>query len=206
MTFISKRLFVIRHLLGRYFFPSQCLQIPPIFFVLLSSILLISLFLLYSAGRGLAPWCWRQFLHCALGSYALFIVASVPIRLWYSFSYGFFLFSAALLAFTSVCGIAGMGAQRWLHIAFLKFQPSELMRIALILALARYFHDHPVVYDRSPSRSWLRKMGKTFAIPCGLVVFPVVLTLGQPDLGTASLLAISACSVFFLREYRGLFS
>jgi rod shape determining protein RodA len=86
-------------------------------------------------------------------------------------------------------GIIGMGAQRWINLVFFQFQPSELMRISLILALARYFNDNPVAEQLQ-----LNKL----VIPIALVIVPVFITIKQPDLGTAMLLLIGSGGLFFV--------
>ncbi|GHS93649.1 hypothetical protein AGMMS49949_07000 [Alphaproteobacteria bacterium] len=130
----------------------------------------------------------------------MLFISVTPIRLWYSFAYGLYFLSLGLLLLTAVCGHIGMGAQRWIRLAFIQFQPSELMRISLILGLARIFHDAPLVdsFDiQNPSApSFLQKL----ILPSFFVALPVLLTLEQPDLGTALLLLLSGGVLFFFAE------
>jgi rod shape determining protein RodA len=119
------------------------------------------------------------------------VIASTPIRLWYSFAYVCYVFALGGLALTAVLGSIGMGAQRWLTIASIRFQPSELMRIALILAIARRVCEVPV-----------REQSRKLFIPCMMAIVPVLITIKQPDLGTAMLLAASSISVFFFAGMR----
>ena len=86
-------------------------------------------------------------------------------------------------------GFIGMGAQRWIDLGVIQLQPSELMKIALIVALARYFHG-------LPSENTGRLMN--LIAPAGLIMVPVVLVLKQPDLGTAMMLLASGGILLFL--------
>jgi rod shape determining protein RodA len=86
-----------------------------------------------------------------------------------------------------------MGARRWLHLGLFNLQPSELMKIAMVLALARYFHGGSMEDVRRPS--WL-------LVPLVMVAVPMALVLRQPDLGTALILAISAAAMLFLAGVR----
>jgi rod shape determining protein RodA len=90
-------------------------------------------------------------------------------------------------------GVIGMGAQRWIDLGFIQLQPSELMKIAMIVALAHYFHCLPA-----------ENTGRIIdlIVPAGLIVVPVVLVLKQPDLGTAMMLLITGAIIFFLAGVR----
>ncbi|PKP99582.1 MAG: rod shape-determining protein RodA, partial [Alphaproteobacteria bacterium HGW-Alphaproteobacteria-12] len=94
----------------------------------------------------------------------------------------------AMLVAVEVIGFVGMGAQRWLNLGFVSVQPSEIMKVTLILALARYFHGL-TLEEVSRIRNLL--------IPLGLVGAPVALVVLQPDLGTAILLIATGAVLFF---------
>jgi rod shape determining protein RodA len=173
----------------RLFRKEQLLGIPRFFLLILIGIAGISLLLLYSAGNGFSLWCSRQLIRFIIGFSCLFFFAATSIRLWYSFAYGMYALSLLSLLATSFMGIIGMGAQRWLNLIFFQFQPAEFMRIALILALARYFNDNKITWQFD-----LKKL----VIPIVLVLLPVAITLKQPDLGTALLLLIGSCCLFFV--------
>ncbi|MDR0632996.1 MAG: rod shape-determining protein RodA [Holosporales bacterium] len=149
----------------------------------------MSLVLLYSAGGGFSQWCSKQLIRFLLGFFLLFVISMTQIRLWYSFAYGLYVFSLLCLLLTSFMGVIGMGAQRWINFVFFQFQPSEIMRISLILALARYFNDNPVTEQ-------LRL--RALVIPLVLIAIPVLITIKQPDLGTAMLLLIGGGGLFFI--------
>src|SRR3989339_176381 len=96
---------------------------------------------LYSAGGGnLDPWASKQILRFLFSFAVMIFVAMVNIQWWYKLSYIAFLVGLLLLAYVEVMGHIGMGAQRWINLGFMNLQPSELMKIAAVMALAKYFH------------------------------------------------------------------
>ena len=71
---------------------------------------------------------------------ALFVAALIDVRIWYRYAYLGYFAVLALLVAVEVAGSMGMGAQRWIDLKVIQLQPSEIMKVALVLALARYFH------------------------------------------------------------------
>lgn len=169
----------------------QLRSIHPLFGIVLGGILSLSFLLLYSAGKGLSPWCLRQLIHLVLGLGAMAFVASFHIRVLVGYANLFYGLALLCLLATTFLGVVGMGAQRWISLGFIKFQPSELMRLALILALAKQLFDTPL------TEGW-----KAYLVPMGLILLPVLLTLEQPDLGTAMLLTLSGGAMFFFAGAR----
>ncbi|MDR0625266.1 MAG: rod shape-determining protein RodA [Holosporales bacterium] len=157
-----------------------------LFFFVLASIMAISLLLLFSAGGGTGQWCWKQALRFVCGFSAMLLFAAVPVRFWHRFAYGLYAISLLALLATSFLGVIGMGAQRWLKVGFIQFQPSEFIRITSILAIARFFSDNPSVAL------------KNLLTPSLLIMVPVLITVKQPDLGTAMLLLAGGVGMFFL--------
>ena len=150
----------------------------------------IGVAMLYSAADGsLEPWAAKQTLRFAIGLLVMLGVALTDLRHWFRAAY--WLYAAALLLVVAVDlrGFAGMGAQRWIDLGVIQLQPSELMSIALALALARYFHG---LADED-SRRLLYLVGPAF-----LIVLPAVLVLKEPDLGTALMLLMSGAVLFFV--------
>ena len=174
--------------LNKILFFDQIYRIPGAFLLLILSIVFISLILLYSAGGGIDGWCLKQFFRFLIGFFLMITVALTPIKTWYSISYILYAISLACLLLTSFLGVIGMGAQRWINLFFIQFQPSELMRIALIITLARYFNDNTISEKFNI---------KQLLIPIFLVLVPVLITMEQPDLGTAMLLLICSGAMFF---------
>jgi len=108
-------------------------------------------------------------------------------------SYLIFGVGVVLLIAVELFGRIGMGAQRWLDLGVIHVQPSEIMKISLVLTLARYFHG--LSYEEVGQIRWL-------VLPLAIVLFPVILVIKQPDLGTAMLLLASSGAVFFFAGVR----
>ena len=96
--------------------------------------------MLYSAANGsYEPWAWRQMVRFGVGLTMMLVLAMIDIRVWLRYAYVIYALALALLALVEVMGIVGMGAQRWVDLRIVQLQPSEIMKVALVLALARYF-------------------------------------------------------------------
>ena len=150
--------------------------------------------LLYSAGRGdWDPWAWRQAVRFAMSLGILLFIALIDIRFWLRVSYLAYGGALAMLLAVEIMGQIGMGAQRWINLGFFVLQPSELMKIALVLALARYFHGLT-----------LHQVGRPLVLlpPLIMVLVPVGLVLLQPNLGTAMLLLLGSGAMFFVAGVR----
>jgi rod shape determining protein RodA len=146
--------------------------------------------MLYSAAGGsFDPWASRQLVRFGIGAAIMLAIACVDIRFWLRAAYPVYGVALLMLLAVDLMGVMAMGAQRWVDIGFLQLQPSELMKIALVLALARYFHG----LGADDNRRLVKLL-----VPIGMIVLPVGLVLEQPDLGTAVLLSLSGVVVFFL--------
>ena len=149
----------------------------------------IGIVMLYSAANGSwEPWAFPQLMRFGLGFFVMMFLAFMDIRIFLRFSYLFYFAVLGLLFIVEVSGYVGMGAQRWINLGFMKLQPSELMKIALVMALARYFNS--VTLQKIESI-------KGVIIPLIMVMIPVALVLMQPDLGTALMLLFTAGAMFF---------
>lgn len=145
---------------------------------------------LYSvAGGSMDPWAMRHVMRLIVGFAMLFGLALVPSAVWMRMAYPIYIVALILVAAVLVRGTQALGAQRWLVLGPISLQPSELMKFALILVLARYFHQLPA-----------RNITKPLAvlIPLAMVVMPMLLILKQPDLGTAVLLGVTGLTLVFL--------
>jgi rod shape determining protein RodA len=160
------------------------------FIVLITLVASIGFVSLYSAASGnMQPWATSQMAKFAMGLVGLVITAVIDIRIWMRLAYPIFLAVLALLLYVDIHGHTSMGAQRWIDLGFLKLQPSELMKIAIVMTLARFFQGATPEDVRNP----------LFLIaPLGLLAAPVALVLLQPDLGTAMMLVIVAGAMFFI--------
>jgi len=169
-------------------------QIHWLFVLLLCVTAAIGIVMLYSAGNGrFDPWASRQVVRFAVGLVLLIVVAVIDIRLWFRYAYAFYFLALVLLVAVEIAGSIGMGAQRWIDVGFATVQPSEVMKIGIVLALARYFHGLTVEEVGNPIR---------LVPPLLLVVAPVGLVLRQPDLGTAVILVAAGGILFFLAGVR----
>ncbi|HVH80792.1 MAG TPA: rod shape-determining protein RodA, partial [Stellaceae bacterium] len=162
--------------------------------MLLCLISTVGFAMLYSAANGnWQPWASKQMARFAIAFIPMIAAALIDIRYWFRISYWLFALAMVLVIAVDLRGVIGMGAQRWIDLGVIQLQPSELMKIALIVALARYFHS--VSTENAP------RIIDLF-IPVGLVVVPAVLVLKQPDLGTAMMLLASGAIIFYLAGVR----
>lgn len=159
------------------------------FLLLLGLIASIGFAMLYSVAEGsFSPWALRQAARFGIGVCIMISVAMIDLRLWMRLAYPLYGLALAMLVAVEVIGFVGMGAQRWLDLGFISIQPSEVMKVTLILALARYFHGL-TLEEVSRFRNLL--------LPLALVAVPVALVVMQPDLGTAILLIATGGVLFF---------
>ena len=158
--------------------------------VLLTAVSCVGFLMLYSvAGGSFSPWAEPQIRRFGLGMAVMFGVAMVPIYFWRNMALVAYGGSLALLVFVEFFGSIGMGAQRWIDLGFMRLQPSEVMKIALVMLLAAY-------YDRLPLNKTSRPLW--VLIPILIILLPTGLVLMQPDLGTAILLMTAGGLIMFL--------
>lgn len=154
----------------------------------------VGLAMLYSAANGnMEPWASRQFARFCVGLVVMLTIALIDIRIWMRYAYVFYAVTLGLLGIVEVAGTVGMGAQRWLNLGYFNLQPSELMKIALVLSLARYFHGGSIEDVGRPTY---------LIIPLLMIALPSVLVLRQPDLGTTLLLVMASGAIFFTAGVR----
>jgi rod shape determining protein RodA len=150
--------------------------------------------MLYSAANGsLSPWAGKQIIRFAVSMALMIGVALVHIRFWMKAAYVIYGIGVVLLIAVEVRGAIGMGAQRWIDFGIIQLQPSELMKIAAVMALARYFHTLTVEEVARPLR---------LVLPAILVLAPAALVMKQPDLGTAMMLVMCGGLIFFIAGVR----
>jgi rod shape determining protein RodA len=157
--------------------------------MLIIAIACIGFVMLVSAANGsYEPWASRQMFRFGVGLAVMLVVALIDIRIWLKYAYLIYALSLGLLGAVEVIGMTGMGAQRWINLGLFQLQPSELMKIALVLALARYFHGITYVEIDRPA---------LLLTPLLMVAAPSILMLRQPDLGTAGMLVLGGGVLFF---------
>lgn len=145
---------------------------------------------LYSAGGGnLSPWALNHVIRFGIGLAALCVTAMISIRWWFKLTWPIYFIGFAMLVAVEIMGHVGMGAQRWIDVGFMKIQPSELMKIAVVMALARYFHFATPEDMRS-----LRFL----ILPAIIALAPVGLVLLQPNLGTSLMIIMASSAIFFM--------
>jgi rod shape determining protein RodA len=119
----------------------------------------------------------------------MLLVGMMPIWFWRSVSSLAYLGALGLLLFVEFFGAVGMGAKRWIDLGFMNLQPSEVMKIALIMAIASYYDWLPL--EKTSKLIWV-------ILPTVIILLPTALVLKQPDLGTAILLSAGGAVVMFL--------
>jgi rod shape determining protein RodA len=150
--------------------------------------------MLYSAANGsLQPWALPQIMRFGVGLLLLVTVALIDVRSLMRYSYLFYGVVLILLVVVEVRGVVGGGAQRWIDLGFINLQPSELMKPAIVLALARYFQGVGLDEIGNPL---------ILLLPLALIAAPVGLVAIQPDLGTAAVLIMGATAMLFLAGVR----
>lgn len=157
--------------------------------LLLAAVSGFGFLMLYSvAGGSATPWMEPQMKRFGVGMVAMIVVAMVPIWFWRNMALLAYGVSLALLVAVDMFGEVGMGAQRWIDLGPIRLQPSELMKVSLVMLLAAY-------YDWLP----LKRVSHIFwvLLPVVFISIPTLLTLSQPDLGTALLLLIGGATVMF---------
>ncbi len=159
-------------------------------FVPMCIVLALSIVVLYSAGGGAwKPFALSQLLKIMVGFAVFFVVAFTNIKIWIKSAYVIYAVALVMIILVTFVGHTGMGAQRWLNLGFIHIQPSELIKIALVLALARYF-------------AWMNSVElgqfKNYLVPGLMLLVPFGLIVAQPDLGTALSLGMITVGVFYI--------
>ncbi len=166
-------------------------------YVLVFSILvlgIVSMFAMYSTDGGEYKYHTKShILRFFIFFVMFFILSFVQIRFWHSTSYLIYFFFLVLLIGVKYFGITSSGSQRWLDLPFINLQPSELMKIGLILFLAKYYHR---VSIENVNRL------KFLFFPIFVLIAPVLLVIMQPDLGTSILIAAGGLVVAWLAGVR----
>lgn len=165
-------------------------KFPTLYFIMIALLGIIGVMALYSAGG--ASWVPWAFPHAI--RFLIFLVGAIVIsffhpRFWYTLSYPFYTICVVMLIIVNIMGAVGMGAQRWIDLGFIQLQPSELMKVALVMALAR-FYSHRTVEETRRFSSLL--------VPAILIAIPVGLVIIQPDLGTGIVLSAAGLAIIFL--------
>jgi len=159
-------------------------------FIPMCVVLLFSVVVLFSAGGGSwTPFALSQLFKILFGMAIFFIVSFSNIKTWIKSAYSIYAVVLILIILVTFIGDVGMGAQRWLSLGFVNIQPSEFIKIALVLALARYF-----AWENSVELSQF----KNYLVPILMMFVPFILICAQPDLGTGISLALITLGMFYI--------
>ncbi len=170
--------------------PGKMMEINWTLVLLLALLGMAGTGMLYSvAGGAWDPWAWKHMTRFALGFVGMIVIAMFPPRFWMGVAYPAYVGALILLVMVELFGVTINGSQRWVDLGPLRLQPAEVMKVALVLALARFYHDLPT--DKVSS------LGGLF-IPGILIGAPALLIANQPDLGTTLLLVATGGAVVFL--------
>lgn len=157
----------------------------------------IGIVVLYSAAEGdFFLWSSKQLLRFGIGFFTMMIIALTPWNIWRSLSYSTYIISIILLIWVDLFGHIGMGAQRWINLYFIQLQPSEIVKLTIVLALARYYSSVHFTTNNLSSHI------------IAIILFiglPVILVLRQPDLGTATILLMVGLALVFLAGFKWIY-
>ena len=119
----------------------------------------------------------------------MIFISFINIKTWHTLGYLFYIIVLGLLIWASLFGITAQGSQRWINLYFINLQPSELMKIAIIICFAKYYHRIQIAHVNRI---------RNIIIPILILIVPIFLVLSQPDLGTSILIALSGIIVLWL--------
>ena len=158
--------------------------------VILITIAAIGFMMLFSvAGGSTEPWAKVQMTRFSIGFAMMLIIAFIPIWFWRNISGLAYFISLFLLLLVEFFGVSGMGAVRWLDLGFMRLQPSELVKVTVIMFLASYYDWLP--RNKVSNVVWI-------IVPLLIILMPVFLVIRQPDLGTALLILLGGLSIMFI--------
>ena len=175
---------------SNYSFFDKLRSIDYLLILLIIAIGSISVFAIYSTEGGKFSFYTKNHIIRLSVFFSLFLVLSfVRVSTWYKNAYLFYIVGLVLLITVLFFGISASGATRWINLYFLNLQPSELMKIAVIICFARYYHR----IQSSDIQSY-----KFLIQPIILLIIPCYLVIQQPDLGTSILIAGSGIAIIWL--------
>lgn len=158
--------------------------------VILITVAGIGFMMLFSvAGGSTEPWAKVQITRFSIGFAMMLIIAFIPIWFWRNISGLAYFISLFLLLLVEFFGVSGMGAVRWLDLGFMRLQPSELVKVTVIMFLASYYDWLP--RNKVSNVVWI-------IVPLLIILLPVFLVIRQPDLGTALLILLGGLSIMFI--------
>ncbi|WOI54118.1 rod shape-determining protein RodA [Parvularcula sp. LCG005] len=166
------------------------MRIHVLLIALLCALAGVGVMTLYSVAQGSwDPYATKHLVRFVVALCVLLAVAVTPLKFWLSAAYPVYFLSLGLLFLVPIIGDINMGARRWISMGGFQLQPSEIMKVALVMALARYYHGLE-----------FKKVSTVLGLipPMAMIGIPVGLVFIQPDLGTAILLALSGLFIVLL--------
>lgn len=168
-------------------------KIPTLNWKLISLILIVAItgfFMLYSAAGGnLQPWLAKQLLYFGIFFPIMLLIAITDIRFWFQTAYIFYGIALLLIVAVDVMGHNSMGATRWFKIGGIAIQPSEIMKVCMVFALAKYFYN--IEAENIEKTHYV-------IVPILMIAVPAFFIFDQPDLGTATILILVGISILFV--------
>ncbi len=162
-------------------------------YILLISVILLSVlsvFVMYSTDGGEILFHTKNhFVKLAVFFPLMIFVAFFNIKFWHNFSYIIYFIVILLLIYVSFFGLKSSGSKRWMDLYLFVLQPSELMKIAIIMCLAKYFHRIKIENVNSFT---------SITIVLSIIIIPIIFVISQPDLGTSILIALSGLIILWL--------
>ncbi len=152
----------------------------------------IGALMLYSVAKGSwEPWAAKHLIRFGVLLVVMLLLSMVHLKWWFRLSYPVYGLALLMLALIEVPGLGytAMGATRWLDVGITRIQPSELMKIGLVLGLARWYHGATA---QEASFHW------KLLIPAGMIGLPFILVAHQPDLGSAMLIGMTGAAMMFM--------
>ncbi len=165
----------------------RIIHIDPLLFIGLVLLSIIGLFILYSASNENMIMIEKQGMRLLIAFIIMIVFAQIPPRYYYQWTPWIFSIATLLLVLVLLIGEVDLGARRWLSFGFIRFQPSEIMMLAMPMMVSWYLSNKP-----------LPPKPKVIIIASFILIIPVLLTIKQPDLGTAIIIAFSAFAVLIL--------
>lgn len=171
-------------------YDSKITQIDWVFVAVVMTLAGIGALMQYSVGgMSWEPWAYPHLRNFSVLFIMMLALALLDLRVWLELAYPFYVISLLLLVAVEVAGDVRMGAQRWLEIGPISFQPSEFMKLAIVLALAKFYHE-----ATAKEANWSWKL----LIPLTMIAVPTGLVMHQPDLGTGMLILLTGGAVMVL--------
>ena len=165
-----------------------------LFIFIITLLTIIGIFALYSAAEGsFYPWAFRHSIRYIIFFILMIVIALIDLKLIYKYAYLFFFISLLLLLSVEIVGSFGKGATRWINVFGVSIQPSEIIKISIILSLAKYYHS--IKFQNISSIQHL-------FVPIFIIIIPFFLVLIKPDLGTSMSIFLLGVIIMFISGVR----